>query len=87
MITTWYITEINTERWQVSNIHFPGFGERKIYKARIVPLKENIGKSKGYRAIFQLLEENYRILVFTRHGIYRTESKLIKLIKERAEDL
>lgn len=66
---------------------YPGFGENKIYKARIVPLKENIGKTKGYRAIFQLLEEKYRILVFTRHGIYRTESGLIKLIKERVKEV
>ena len=66
---------------------FPGFKENKIYKARIVPLKENFGKSKGYRAIFQLLEERYKILVFSRHGIYRTEAELIKLIKERAKEL
>lgn len=66
---------------------FPGFGENKIYKARVVPLKENIGKSKGYRVIFQLLEERYKILVFTRHGIYRTERELIKLIKERVREL
>lgn len=66
---------------------FPGFGESKIYKARVVPLKENIGKSKGYRVIFQLLEEKYKILVFSRHGIYRTEGELIKLIRERTKGL
>ena len=62
---------------------FPGFGENKIYKGRIVPLKEKFGKSKGYRVIFQVAEEKYKILVFSRHGIYKTENELIKIIKER----
>ena len=58
---------------------FPGFGGAKIFKGRVIPLKENIGKSKGYRVIFQLLEEQcYKILVFSRHGIYRTEQELVE---------
>ena len=32
---------------------FPGFGECKIYKGRVVPMRENVGKSKGYRIVFQ----------------------------------
>lgn len=65
---------------------FPGFGERKIYKARVVPLRENIGKSKGYRAIFQMMDkENCKILVFSRHGIYKSEQELINLVKERVD--
>jgi hypothetical protein len=64
---------------------YPGFGYNKIYKGRVVPLKEKFGKSKGYRVIFQLLEERYKILVFSRHGIYKTEGELIKLIKERLD--
>lgn len=28
---------------------FFGFGSEKIYKGRVVPMKENIGKSKEYR--------------------------------------
>ena len=63
---------------------FSGFGENKIYKGRVVPLKENMGKSKGYRVIFQEIDgESFKILVFSRHGIYKTEQELIKLIKER----
>ena len=63
---------------------FPGFGERKIYKARVVPLQENFGKSKGYRVVFQVIdEENCKILVFSRHGIYKSEQGLINLVKER----
>jgi hypothetical protein len=63
---------------------FPGFGERKIYKARIVPLRENVGKSKGYRAVFQMIDgESYKILVFSRHGIYKSEQELINLVRER----
>ena len=63
---------------------FPGFGERKIYKARVVPLQENVGKSKGYRVIFQMIdEENCKILVFSRHGIYKSEQELINLVKQR----
>jgi hypothetical protein len=63
---------------------FPGFGERKIYKARVVPLRENVGKSKGYRAVFEMTEaENCKILVFSRHGIYKSERELINLVKRR----
>lgn len=65
---------------------FPGFGERKIYKGRVVPLKENIGKSKGYRVIFQMIsEENCKILVFSRHGIYKSEQELIHIVKQRID--
>lgn len=65
---------------------FPGFGDRKIYKGRVVPLKENVGKSKGYRVIFELCSDgNYKIIVFSRHGIYHSESELIKLIKNRLD--
>ncbi|MFH0739711.1 MAG: hypothetical protein V1819_00370 [bacterium] len=62
----------------------PGFGVLKIYKARVVPLKENVGKSQGYRLIFKLLENNVcEILVFSRHGIYKTEGELLRIIKGR----
>ncbi len=64
-----------------------GYGENKIYKGRVVPLKEKFGKSKGYRVIFQLLEEKYKILVFSRHGIYKTERELRRVIKERLKEL
>lgn len=63
---------------------FPGFGNFKIYKGRVVPLDENKGKSQGYRVIFEMInDENYRIVVFSRHGIYKTEHELIKIIKDR----
>jgi hypothetical protein len=62
---------------------FPGFSENKIYKGRVVPLKEKFGKSKGYRVIFQVTEEKYKVLVFTRHGICKTERELMKLIRDR----
>jgi hypothetical protein len=63
---------------------FPGFGEFKIFKGRIIPLKENFGKSKGYRVIFQMQNEmNCKILVFSRHGIYKSEHDLIEIIKRR----
>lgn len=63
---------------------YPGFGPRKIYKGRVIPLKENVGKSKGYRVIFELLDETHcKILVFSRHGIYKSEQELVDCIKER----
>lgn len=63
---------------------FPGFGEQKIYKARVVPLSENIGKSKGHRVVFKMIgEEICQILLFSRHGVYRYEHELTKLVKER----
>lgn len=62
----------------------PGFGQRKIFKGRVVPLKENVGKSKGYRVVFeQCGEDRYIVLVFLRHGIYNSEAELIKITKER----
>ena len=64
---------------------FPGFGGRKIYKGRVVPLKENVGKSKGYRVIFEQLDEGVHVLVFSRHGIYKTEQELISLVKKRLQ--
>ena len=63
---------------------YPGFGQHKIYKARVVPLKENLGKSKGYRLIFEMLnEQECQVLVFSRHGIYKTEGELVNLIRAR----
>ncbi|MEI8174332.1 MAG: hypothetical protein WCG28_00085 [bacterium] len=63
---------------------FSGFGNEKIYKGRIVPLKENIGKSNGYRVVFKMLTETEcEILVFSRHGIYKSEQELINIIKNR----
>jgi len=63
---------------------FPGFGERKVYKARVVPLRENAGKANGYRAVFQMINgESCKILVFSRHGIYKSEQELISLVRRR----
>ncbi len=63
---------------------FPGFGARKIFKGRVVPMRENVGKSKGYRVIFEQCSE-YKcvILVFSRHGVYHDEAELIATIKAR----
>ncbi len=66
---------------------FSGFGQLKIYKGRVLALRENLGKSGGYRVIFQLIKEGcYKILVFSRHGIYHDEKDLIDLIKSRLHD-
>lgn len=63
---------------------FPGFGGAKIYKGRVVPLKENLGKSKGYRVIVQVISDDcFKILVFSRHGIYHDEQDLINIVKTR----
>ena len=63
---------------------YPGFGGARIFKARVVPMKENIGKSKGYRVIFQVCTDDLcKILVFTRHTVYKTEAELITIIKSR----
>lgn len=63
---------------------YPGFGQEKIFKARVIPLKENCGKSDGYRLVFKILDNNsYKIIVFLRHGVYKTERELIETIKNR----
>ena len=44
---------------------FFGFGNEKIYKGRVVPLRENIGKSNGYRVIFKKISDfEFKVLVF-----------------------
>ena len=66
--------------------HVPGFGERKICKARSVPLRENVGKLKGYGVVFQMVaEENCRILIFSRNGIYKSEQELMGMVKQRMD--
>ncbi|MEK7658628.1 MAG: hypothetical protein AAB352_02065 [Patescibacteria group bacterium] len=63
---------------------FPGFGDCKIYKARVVAMKENVGKAKGYRIIFQMIDTDcYKIIVFSRHGIYNSEQELMAIVKNR----
>lgn len=66
---------------------YQGFGNERIYKARVVPLQENCGKSKGYRAIFQIIEKGNncfcKIICFSRHGIHRDEQELINIVRMR----
>ena len=63
---------------------YPGFGKREIYKARVLPLGEKVGKSSGYRLIFERLADGaHRILIFSRHGQYKHERELQQLIRER----
>jgi len=63
---------------------FLGFGNTKVFKGRVVPVRENFGKSKGYRVIFQLVREDcFKILVFSRHGIYHDEQDLVNLVRTR----
>ncbi len=65
---------------------YPGFGSAKVYKARVIPLRENCGKSSGYRFIFQLIDDDTcLILLFSRHGLYNNERELINSIKERLD--
>jgi mRNA-degrading endonuclease RelE of RelBE toxin-antitoxin system len=62
----------------------PGFGQEKIYKARVVPLREKCGKSGGYRLIFAVLADDLcQVIFFSRHGIYKNENELMKIIKNR----
>ncbi|MFA5000781.1 MAG: hypothetical protein WC531_00940 [Candidatus Paceibacterota bacterium] len=65
-------------------VSYPGFGDTKIYKARVVPLKEKCGKSRGYRLIFKLVANNaILLLLFSRHGVYNDEKELADIIKKR----
>lgn len=63
---------------------YPGFGQNKVFKAKVIPLRENCGKSNGYRLVFRILDNDlYEILIFSRHEIYKSERDLIKIIKIR----
>lgn len=63
---------------------YPGFGAYKVFKARVVPLRENVGKPKGYRVIFRMYDDaRCIILVFSRHGIYHDEADLIAIVRNR----
>lgn len=67
---------------------FSGFGNEKVYKGRVVPLKESVGKRKGYRVIFQMQSEfECKILVFSRHGVYSSEKELMMIIRERLKKI
>lgn len=68
-------------------VPYPGFGEAKIYKARVIPLKEKCGKSHGYRLIFKLMADNAILfLLFSRHGVYDGEKELVDIIKKRLKN-
>lgn len=63
---------------------FNEFGNERVYKARVIPLKENVGKSQGYRLAFQVKSaHSIKLLVFSRHGIYTHEREMIAWVKER----
>lgn len=62
---------------------YPGFGKNIIYKARVIPKKENVGKSSGYRVIFQIKDGSCVILFFYRHTIQKKETKIGKFIGHR----
>jgi len=63
---------------------YPGFGQEKVFKARVIPIKENCGKSDGYRLIFKIIRDGfYEVIVFSRHGAYKNENELMKIIKSR----
>ena len=65
---------------------YPGFGQEKVFKARVIPLRENRGKSNGYRLVFRLSSgDSYEILVFSKHGVYKSESEFIGIIKNRLQ--
>ena len=62
----------------------PGFGQEKIFKARVIPIKENCGKSDGYRLILKMVfNGSYEVILFSRHGTYKNENELIQIIKSR----
>ncbi len=68
---------------------YPGFGDKKIYKARVVPLKENRGKSDGYRLVFQLISNDcIKLVAYYRHnaGKLKKESKVMGVVKSRLLD-
>lgn len=62
---------------------YSGFGCHNIYKARVIPKSENIGKSSGYRLIFEIRGNLCILLCFLRHGFYKKEQDLIRIIKHR----
>jgi len=64
-----------------------GYGNHKIYKARVIPTSENVGKSHGYRVVFKIEGDQCIIIVFSRHGIYKSEQELITIVKYRLNNL
>ncbi len=64
-----------------------GYGSHQIYKGRVIPLKENCGKSQGYRVIFKMESDRCIIIFFSRHGIYKTEQELINTVRYRLNNL
>lgn len=63
---------------------YAGFGNSRVFKARVVALRENVGKAKGYRLVFRLRpDHSCQILAFSRHGIYKSEQELMDIVRTR----
>lgn len=69
---------------------YPGFGERKIFKTRLIMLGSNEGKSGGHRLIYEELElKSKRVVILITiysHSIYKDEKAVLKEINSRLRD-
>lgn len=69
---------------------YPGFGERKLFKTRIIMIGANEGKSGGHRLIYEELElkSNRVIIIITvySHSTYKDEGVILREINSRLRD-
>ena len=62
---------------------FPGFGERKVFKGRIVNSDINRGNSSGYRLVWEDVGEHLRVLHMYAHSDRKRESDVVATVKSR----
>jgi mRNA-degrading endonuclease RelE of RelBE toxin-antitoxin system len=62
---------------------YPGFGQRSIWKGRVINSDINKGKSSGYRLIWEDLDAQIVVIHIYDHTTQGTERQVIATVRER----
>lgn len=66
---------------------YPGFGQRKVFKTRVINTSIASGKSKGYRLIYELVaaedDNNIELVLLYDHTTHTDESEVWREIRVR----
>lgn len=66
---------------------YPGFGQRRLYKTRVVNTAIPSGKSKGYRMIYEAIVEQgndgFLLVLLYDHSSYKSELEVRKEVRDR----
>jgi mRNA-degrading endonuclease RelE of RelBE toxin-antitoxin system len=66
-----------------------GFGERRLFKTRVVNTSIQRGKSAGYRLVYEIVveedDDGFLLLLLYDHKTLRTEEEVRKELRTRLE--